>query len=93
MDRGQWVNAYELVRNLRPRWIGTRGADTLIGRAGEVQVYVDGVRLGSVDLLRNVPTSAINRLEWVDPVSAAGRWGFGHNHGVIAVSYRPARDP
>jgi hypothetical protein len=93
MDRGQWVDAYELVRNLRPRWIEARGVDTVIGRAGEVQVYVDGMRLGSVDLLRNVPTSAIDRLEWVDPISAAGRWGLGHNHGVIAVSYRPANDP
>jgi hypothetical protein len=93
MDRGQWVNAYELVRNLRPRWIGTRGVDTVLGRAGEVQVYVDGVRLGGVDLLRNVPTSAINRMEWIDPISAAGRWGFAHNHGVIAVYYLPALDP
>lgn len=93
IDRGQWSDAYELVRTLRPRWVESRGMDTVLGEPGEVQVYVDGMRLGAVDLLRTVPTSAIQHLEWVDPVSAAGRWGLGHNHGVIAISYRPDREP
>ncbi len=92
IDRGQWSDAFELVRTLRPRWVEPRGPDTILGEVGEVQVYIDGMRLGAVDLLRNVPTSAIHRLEWVDPITAAGRWGLGHNHGVIAVSYRPDTD-
>jgi hypothetical protein len=88
IERGQWSSVYELVRNLRPRWIRTRGPDSLIGTAGTVQVYIDGMRLGAVDLLRDVPTAAIRRMEWVDPVSAGGRFGPGHAHGVIAISYR-----
>jgi hypothetical protein len=88
IDRGQWRNVYELVRNLRPRWIRTRGVTHLPGQAGGVQVYVDGTRLGGVDLLRDLPTAAIQNLTWVDPISAAGRWGPNHGDGVIEVSYR-----
>lgn len=88
IDRGQWADIYELVRNLRPRWVEPRGTDSILN-PGEVQVYVDGVRLGGVDRLRAMPTSGVDHLEWVDGVTASGRWGFNHAHGVIAVSYRP----
>lgn len=86
IDRGQWANAYDLVSNLRPRWVHTRGADSF-ENPGQVQVYVDGTRLGGVQLLRTLPTTAIQRIEWVDPVSAAGRWGLNHAHGVIHLIY------
>jgi hypothetical protein len=89
IDRGQWQNVYEPVRNLRPRWIRTRGMTHLAGQSGGVQVYVDGTRLGGVDRLRDLPTAAIHHVAWVHPISAAGRWGLGHGDGVIAVSYRP----
>lgn len=89
IDRGQWSNAYELVRNLRPNWIRTRGPDSF-ENPGQVQVYVDGTRLGEVDLLRTLPTHAMDRLQWIDPVSAAGRWGLNHGHGVIYITYRRA---
>jgi hypothetical protein len=91
IDRAQWSDVYELVRNLRPRWVKARWATNLPGQTGGVQVYVDGTRLGGIHLLKDLPTAAIDHLEWVDPVSAAGRWGSGHADGVIAVSYRPAR--
>ncbi len=61
----------------------------LSGQTGGVQVYVGETRLGGVDLLKDLPTAAIHHVAWVDPVSAAARWGSGHGDGVIAVSYRP----
>lgn len=89
INRAQWSDAYELVRNLRPRWVRLRGGDHLRAARAEVQVYVDGTRLGGVTLLRGMPTSGIQRMQWVDPISAAGRWGSGHELGVIAIIYRP----
>lgn len=86
IERGQWSNVYDLVSNLRPRWVRSRGPDSL-ENPGQVQVYVDGTRLGDVQLLRTLPTHAIERLEWIDPVSAAGRWGLDHAHGVIFITY------
>jgi hypothetical protein len=52
-------------------------------------VYVDGTGQGGVALLKDLPTAAIQHLAWVDPISAAGRWGLDHGDGVIALSYRP----
>jgi hypothetical protein len=92
IDRGQWRDAWDLVQSLRPRWIQARGVDSLI-EPGQVQVYIDGTRLGDVTLLRGIPTMSIIRLEWIDPVAAAGRWGMGHAHGVIAITHSPAQDP
>ncbi len=86
IDRGQWRDAYDLVSSLRPSWTRNRGPDSF-ENPGDVQVYVDGTRLGDVDLLRTLPTHGIERVEWIDPVSAAGRWGLNHAHGVIYVTY------
>ena len=86
IDRGQWTNSLELVRSVRPGWVRGRGPDSFAD-PGQVQVYVDGTRLGDIDLLATLPTHAIVRIEWVDPVSAAGRWGMDHGHGVIHVIY------
>lgn len=91
IDRGQWSDVYDLVRSLRPSWVRSRGVDSF-ENPGEVQVYVDGTRLGGVQLLRTLPTHAIERLEWIDPVSAAGRWGLNHGHGVIYITYRRGTD-
>lgn len=92
IHRGQWSDAYDLVRNLRPRWVQARGVDSF-AEPGHVQVYIDGTHLGGVALLRTLPTAGIDRLEWVEPVAAAGRWGMDHAHGVILVTYSPAQDP
>lgn len=92
IDRGQWRNAYDLVRDLRPSWLRRRGADSF-ENPGSVQVYTDGTRLGEIGLLRTLPTAGIARLEWVDPVSAAGRWGLDHGHGVISITYSAGQDP
>jgi hypothetical protein len=86
IDRGQWADAYDLVSTLRPRWVRGRGPDSF-ANPGQVQVYVDGTRLGDVELLRSLPTVAIERVEWVDPVSSAARWGLDHAHGVILITY------
>lgn len=89
IDRGQWADAYDLVSSLRPNWLRTRGLDSF-ENPGHVQVYVDGIRLGDVQLLRTLSTTAMDRLEWIDPVSAAGRWGLNHAHGVIYITYSRA---
>lgn len=86
IDRGQWRDALDLVRTLRPTWVRPRGTDSF-ENPGTVQVYVDGTRLGNVELLSTLPTQGIQLVEWVDPVNAAGRWGLNHAHGVIYITY------
>ena len=89
MSRGQWANAYEAVRNLRPQWLRVRGRDTITGDAGGVQVVLDDVRLGGTDVLRTLPIGGVVYFQFIDGISASQRWGTGFGNGVIFVSTRP----
>ena len=88
-QRGQYTNLYDLVQVLRPRWIRSQGPDTMIGRDGQVQVHMDGNRLGSVDVLRRLSPHGVTSIEWIAPIDAAGRFGLDHSHGAVIVSTRP----
>lgn len=89
IQRGQHRNLYDAVQALRSRWLNSRGPDTLIGRQGEIQVHMDGTRLGGVSVLRSLPTVGVVYIQWFDPVAAAARWGLDHGHGAIYISSRP----
>ena len=88
MQRAQFSNAHELVTALRPRWLHGRGDDTILGEPAEVQVVMDGVKLGGVGALRNVTVAGIGYLQFFDPMTAASRWGPGFQNGAIYISSR-----
>jgi hypothetical protein len=83
-DRG-FPNAYESVEVLHRNWLLTRGADNL-GATGQVQVYLDNRRMGNVNALRTIPTQDVAYIRYFDRVAAPGRWGQGHEQGVILVA-------
>lgn len=86
------TNAYELVERLRSRWLRTQGRTQLRPGATEefeVQVYLDDVRLGGVDRLREIPSGDVAHVRYFPPTEASARYGFDHGAGVIAVSTRP----
>jgi hypothetical protein len=89
LDRGQWANAYEAVRNLRPQWLRVRGRDTINGEPGTVQVVLDDVRLGGPEALRTLPLTGVSYFQWLDGISASQRWGTGFGNGAILISTRP----
>ena len=88
MGRSQWSNAYDLVKNLRPRWLVPRGRDTINGEPGQVQVHLDDVRVGGPDALRNIAVLGIDHIRFYDGITAAGRWGLGYGQGMIQVVTR-----
>ena len=83
--RGQYANAYEVVRALRPQWLVPRGADTFVNAPAEVQVRVDESWLGGVATLSSVAVAGIEAIRYVDPVTAAGRWGGDFRNGAIVI--------
>ena len=87
--RGQWPSVYEMIKNLRPRWLQSRGPDTILGTPGEVQAHLDDARLGGVGALRDIPVSGIEYVQFIDPTTSAARWGLNHGHGTVYVSTRP----
>ena len=85
-EQGQFSNLYDLVQNLRPRWVRSQGPDRLIGQQGQVQVHMDGNRLGGVSVLRRLAVHGVTSILWVAPIDAAARFGLDHSHGAIIIS-------
>jgi hypothetical protein len=86
ISHGHWQNAYELIQALRPRWLRTHGPDSILGETPDVQVHMDENRLGGVNALRAIPTTDIVSIQFIDPVSAAARWGGDHANGAIIIT-------
>lgn len=82
-------NAYEVVSRLQPRWLRGRGRVSIQSTtAGEPVVYVDGIRYGSVETLRQVHADALDEIRWVGAADATTRFGTGHPGGAILVTTR-----
>lgn len=86
IQSAHWQNAYELVQTLRPRWLRKHGPDSVLGETADVQVHLDDNRLGGTATLRNIATADIASIHFVDPVSAAARWGGDHANGAIIIT-------
>lgn len=51
-----------------------------------VVVYMDGVRLGEIERMREILTDGIMEIRFIEPQEAAYRYGAGHTHGVILLN-------
>jgi hypothetical protein len=54
--------------------------------AADVVVYEDTNRRGYRDALRQIPTSGVFQMRYVDPIAARTQFGTGHEQGVIIVT-------
>lgn len=80
----EYDNAYDVVRALRPRWLRPRGGAS-IELETDVQVYVNGVRRGGTEELRELTATGIQQIRYYDAGEATMRFGTGHGSGVIEV--------
>lgn len=83
--------AYEAVSRLRPRFLRAHG----IGRGarpdgGFAIVYLDGVRLGDVDILHSIRADEISEIRFLGPVEAAG--SFINTDGAAVIEIRTRRE-
>ena len=85
-ERGHYSNLYVLIQELRPRWLRAQGPDTFIGVPGQVQVHMDGNRLGGVHVLRSLAPVGVTSIRWLPPIDAAARYGLNNSHGAIVIS-------
>jgi hypothetical protein len=82
-------NAFELVQALRPAWITTRGQISVLDPlAGEVVVYLDGIRAGGAAFLRQISLTSVDSMEYMGATAASARYGINHAGGAILVSTR-----
>ncbi|MGD8321007.1 MAG: hypothetical protein PVJ02_11140 [Gemmatimonadota bacterium] len=87
IDEAGPSSAYDLVQKLRPIWLRKRG-NTSLSQDTDVVVYLDGVRMGNREALRDISTTDIRSLEFMDARRATARFGEGHVAGAILVRTR-----
>ena len=77
---------YDAVRALRPAWM-MRGRPTALmpQNEGQLIVYVDGTRYGTVESLRQLVPSVAMAVRYYSPSDAEARFGPGHLNGAIEV--------
>jgi len=79
------ADAYSTIQRLRPHWL--RARHTSLTQDAEVaQVYVDGIRLGLVEVLREIPLNTISYMEYLDGITATQRFGTDHGGGAILIT-------
>lgn len=83
------TTAYDAVSRLRPEWLRRRGQISLQDpSAGEVVVYLDGVRYGGPRSLETIRVEIVAHMEYLDASDATTRFGTGHGGGAILVRTR-----
>jgi hypothetical protein len=80
------VDAYGVVKQLRPQWLRSRGAMSLRLGVGELPVvYVDDLRAGDLLTLQTIPIIEVAEIRYINARDATTRWGTGVAGGVIEV--------
>jgi hypothetical protein len=93
--------AYDVFYTLRRTWLKTRGLNDfreapipvtaangdVVVIPGEPQliVYLDNMRLGTINELHNIPSAGVLGIRYYTTAEANYRWGVGHSHGAIQV--------
>jgi hypothetical protein len=100
IDEAGPTAAYRLIESIRRTWLQTRGPTSFRdpndasfnSRQPSVYVYLDGTRIGGPDQLRNLSTTDIEIIEFLNATRANVRFGPGHVNGAILVTSRTARN-
>lgn len=86
-------NALEIIRELRPRFLQSRGATAPGAGAYSRQpldpvVYVDERRLATFAELSQILMSQIREIRHFNSSEATAKWGTGHSAGAILILSR-----
>lgn len=94
-DAQGFRDAYDVVQRLRPNWFTRKSGGSSARRMGTsgsgLVVYLDNARMGGVDALRQLNTSGIESLRFLDAAAATARLpGLGSSviAGAIVVQSR-----
>lgn len=78
---------HDVIRQHRPQWLTRRGM-TSINNEGGIVVYVDGNRMGGLEVLRNIAAETVESARHLSAGEATTRFGTGHAHGAIVIVTR-----
>ncbi len=84
-------NLFEAVRSLRPEWLSHQAPQGILNANADFPtlVYMDRMRLGEPEMLRQVGIGAALELRYYSPTAAQSEFGIsGGMQGVIQVLTR-----
>lgn len=83
------ATAFDVVRQLRPEYLRSRGTMSIRESQGEYAVvYMNGMRLGGPEQLHQIRASDVQTIRYISASDATTRWGTGHTGGVIEVTVK-----
>ncbi len=84
LSAGTPVDVYTFLQRGRGAWLRTRGASSF-SRPELVWVYRDGAKVGTLAALRQVQTSEIREIQYLDGSAATQQFGVDHGSGAIML--------
>jgi hypothetical protein len=86
MQASHYTNVYEAVAALRANWMRQQAPISFgSADAGQVVVFMAGVRLGDVSQLRQLNVSGVRSIQYLNPTEAAARFGLQAASGPAIV--------
>jgi hypothetical protein len=82
------LTARQAIEQLRPQFLRVRGTTTLGNAQSQdvIWVYVDGTRMGTLEVLNNIGVHEVREIRYLSPSEATNRYGTGHVQGAILVT-------
>ena len=82
-------NLFDAIRQLRPRWLERLGPTTFSGQQEySIMVFMDRIRFGAPDMLRQVPVSLPQSVRYFSASEAQAEFGVGNLQGAIQIVTR-----
>ncbi len=79
--------ATDIVRQLRPNWLRSRGPVSTSRSVPELPVvYIDDVRTGDPSTLDRIPSHNVSEIRFLTGRDATTRFGMDHGGGAILVT-------
>ena len=84
------TDAYAAVERLRPQFLRIRGGNKTFGNSEtlEIKVVVDNAGRGGVQSLRQIPTSTVKEIRYINGTDASIQFGTNYGLGAILVLTR-----
>ncbi len=83
----QAITAYDAIRTLHPQWLRSRGQtnSAIDPRQLTPTVYLDGTRMGGLEVLAVYQARDIFEIRFLDQGRAGIRYGMGFPRGIIEI--------
>ena len=79
-------NLHDAIRQLRPRWLRTRGRASFTAPESTIPVvYANEMQFGSLEALYSMHVNDVTHVRYLSPADATTRFGTGHAGGAILV--------